>query len=105
LKHNHTIFVIDNNGGGIFSTLPQAGVDGFEKVFGTPHNLNIESIIRGFGLSVAKIKSVSDIHSNLRHPSLHFVVVEVPSRESNAKALKVLYQSVASAVRIGINLA
>jgi 2-succinyl-5-enolpyruvyl-6-hydroxy-3-cyclohexene-1-carboxylate synthase len=105
LKHNHTIFVIDNNGGGIFSTLPQAGVDGFEKVFGTPHNLNIESIIRGFGLSVVKIKSVGDIHSNLGHPGLHFVVVEVPNRESNAKALKVLYQSVASAVRIGINLA
>ena len=105
LKHNHTIFVIDNNGGGIFSTLPQAGVDGFEKVFGTPHNLNIESIIRGFGLSVVKINSVGDIHSNLGRPGLHFVVVEVPSRESNARALKVLYQSVASAVRIGINLA
>jgi 2-succinyl-5-enolpyruvyl-6-hydroxy-3-cyclohexene-1-carboxylate synthase len=105
LNHSHTVFIIDNNGGGIFSTLPQAGVDGFERVFGTPHNLNIESIIRGFGFSVTKIKTVSDIHSNLRHTGLHFVVVEVPSREANAAALKVLHQSVASAVRIGINLA
>jgi len=104
-NHNHTIFVIDNNGGGIFSTLPQAGVDGFEKVFGTPHNLNIESIIRGFGYSVAKIKSVGDIHSNLRHTGLHFVVVEVPNRGTNAAALKELHQRVASAVRIGSNLA
>lgn len=105
LSHNHTIFVIDNNGGGIFSTLPQAGVDGFEKVFGTPHNLNIESIIRGFGYSVEKIKSAGDIHSAMSRSGLHFVVVEVPDRDKNAAVLKELHQSVASAVRIGSNLA
>jgi hypothetical protein len=33
------------------------------------------------------------------------VIVEVPDREQNAAQLKKLYQSVASAVRIGINLA
>ena len=105
LNHHHTVFVIDNNGGGIFSTLPQAGVDGFEKVFGTPHNLNLESIIRGFGYSVQKIKSVGDIHSTLSHSGLHFVLVEVPDRQSNAAKLRELHQSVASAVRMGSNLA
>jgi 2-succinyl-5-enolpyruvyl-6-hydroxy-3-cyclohexene-1-carboxylate synthase len=104
---NLTIFIIDNNGGGIFSTLPQAGVDGFEAIFGTPHDLNIEKVIAGFGISVVRVKSASDIEANIAHESegLHCVIVEVPDRESNAAALKEIYQSVASAVRIGINLA
>jgi len=102
---NHTIFIIDNNGGGIFSTLPQAGVQGFEKVFGTPHNLNIESIIKGFGYSVEKVKTVSDLERTFHREGLHFVLVEVPDREENARVLKELHQSVASAVRMGINLA
>ena len=46
-KENLRIFVIDNNGGGIFSTLPQASSDGFEQVFGTPHNLDLVKVISG----------------------------------------------------------
>lgn len=103
--HSHTVYIVDNNGGGIFSTLPQAGVDGFDKIFGTPHNLNIESIIKGFGYSVEKIKSVSDLERTINRSGLHFVIVEVPTREENAAALKAIHQRVASAVRIGSNLA
>jgi 2-succinyl-5-enolpyruvyl-6-hydroxy-3-cyclohexene-1-carboxylate synthase len=102
---NHTIFIIDNNGGGIFSTLPQAGADGFEQIFGTPHNLNLESIIKGFGYLVEKVKTASDLARMFNHPGLHFVIIEVPSREENAKNLKDLHQRVVSAVRIGSNLA
>ena len=46
-KNSCKIFVVENNGGGIFSTLPQAGVDGFEKIFGTPHNQSLSKIISG----------------------------------------------------------
>lgn len=102
---DHTVIVIDNNGGGIFSTLPQAGVDGFEKIFGTPHNLNVEFVIRGFGYSVEKVKTVSDLTRALHRPGLHFVIVEVPDRTTNGLVLKELHQRVASAVRIGSNLA
>jgi 2-succinyl-5-enolpyruvyl-6-hydroxy-3-cyclohexene-1-carboxylate synthase len=104
-KTNHTIFVIDNNGGGIFSTLPQSGVAGFEKVFGTPQNIDLESVIRGFGYSVEKIKSTGDIQINVNHQGFRFVLVEVPDREKNALRLKEIHQRVASAVRIGNNLA
>ena len=34
VDENLTVFILDNNGGGIFSTLPQAGVADFEKIFG-----------------------------------------------------------------------
>ncbi|ORI95926.1 thiamine pyrophosphate-binding protein, partial [Leuconostoc pseudomesenteroides] len=39
------IIVINNNGGGIFSFLPQAGAPKyFEQLFGTPLNINIKKI-------------------------------------------------------------
>lgn len=104
---NLTIFLIDNNGGGIFSTLPQASVKGFESLFGTPHNLNLEKLISGFGISVERVKNQSEITDAIaaKRTGLHCVVVEVPTRESNAKLLAQLYQRVAKAVRIGANLA
>ena len=104
---NHTIFLIDNNGGGIFSTLPQAGVDGFEEIFGTPHNQNIEKIVQGFGIAITRVKSVADIEREIAHQpkGLHVVLIDVPTRAENAVALKRLAQSVSSAVRIGNNFA
>ncbi len=107
VTENLTIFIIDNNGGGIFSTLPQAGLAGFETLFGTPHNLDLSKVIAGFGLQVQSVKSELELASVFanRSEGLHFVIVEVPSREENAATLRELYQSVASAVRIGINLA
>ncbi len=48
-----TIVVIDNDGGGIFSFLPQADqVDGetFEKLFGTPHGTDIVALCSAHGI-------------------------------------------------------
>ena len=46
LGSNLTIVVVDNNGGGIFSFLPIAETEGvnFQKLFHTPHDLDIETI-------------------------------------------------------------
>ena len=106
-KANLTIFVIDNNGGGIFNTLSQAGVDGFEKIFGTPHNLDLERVIRGFSGQVSKVKSESDLLHSIIHEAngLNFVIVEVPDRVVNAERLKEITQSLVNALRIGSNLA
>lgn len=87
------IFVIDNNGGGIFSTLPQAGVEGFEIIFGTPHNRDIAAIVAGFGVKTSTVSSLNELSENLKRPVTEFeiVVVKVPSREKNAKYLKSIY--------------
>ena len=102
-----TVFVIDNDGGGIFSTLPQARVEGFEKIFGTPHHLDLERVIAGFGAEVTRVKSTSDLIRSIVHPAkgLKFVIVEVPDRLTNADRLKEITQSLVSALRIGSNLA
>jgi 2-succinyl-5-enolpyruvyl-6-hydroxy-3-cyclohexene-1-carboxylate synthase len=52
-----TIVVVDNDGGGIFSFLPQAGTDSpevglpehYEELFGTPHGVDIGPIVTALG--------------------------------------------------------
>jgi 2-succinyl-5-enolpyruvyl-6-hydroxy-3-cyclohexene-1-carboxylate synthase len=48
-----TIVVLDNDGGGIFSFLPQAEVLGdaaFERLFGTPHGVKPEALAAAHGI-------------------------------------------------------
>mgnify|MGYP000255198117 FL=1 len=95
---NLKIFVVDNNGGGIFSTLSHRGVDGFEEIFGTPHNLDLLKIGAAFGLTTSTVENQSQLQSELAKPAkgISLVVVRVPDRESNADNLKSIYDSVAS---------
>ncbi len=95
---NLKIFVINNNGGGIFSTLSQRGVEGFEEVFGTPHNLDLISIAKSFGISASSVGTKSELHVEIGKPvsGLSVVVVNVPDRESNADLLRGIYSSVSS---------
>jgi 2-succinyl-5-enolpyruvyl-6-hydroxy-3-cyclohexene-1-carboxylate synthase len=45
------LLVVNNDGGGIFSTLEQAALPGpFERVFGTPHGTDFERLAAAFGL-------------------------------------------------------
>jgi 2-succinyl-5-enolpyruvyl-6-hydroxy-3-cyclohexene-1-carboxylate synthase len=85
-----TILVVDNNGGGIFSTLPQRGVAGFEKLFGTPHNQDLAKIVSGFGISNEVVTSAKELQIALKriHPKTHVIIAKMPDREANADALK-----------------
>ncbi|MFM9151491.1 MAG: 2-succinyl-5-enolpyruvyl-6-hydroxy-3-cyclohexene-1-carboxylic-acid synthase [Candidatus Planktophila sp.] len=95
---NLRIFVIDNNGGGIFSTLPQAGLEGFEKIFGTPHDRDIAAIVRAFGLATSTISTSSDLIKKIAEPikGVEVVVIKVPSRQENGDYLKSIYAKMES---------
>ena len=84
-----TIVVVDNDGGGIFSTLPQRGVDGFETLFGTPHGKDIAKIVAGFGVSVEEVRSGKELHIAMQriYPALHVIVAKMPDREKNADSI------------------
>lgn len=95
---NLRIFVIDNNGGGIFSTLNARGSKGFETVFGTPHNLDICAVTKAMGYESSKIENTSALIAQLSKPvkGVSICVVSAPSRESNAELIKSIYDKMAS---------
>lgn len=49
--------VVNNDGGGIFSFLPQADHPGFERFFGTPHGRRLEDLARFHGLAFRHVDS------------------------------------------------
>ncbi|MEY3705264.1 MAG: hypothetical protein RLY29_636 [Actinomycetota bacterium] len=97
-----TIIVIDNDGGGIFSTLPQRGVPGFERIFGTPHGMDISAIAAGFGISTEIVTTAKELHIALQriHPNIHVIVAKVPDREANADAIAALLKRYQDSVRL-----
>jgi 2-succinyl-5-enolpyruvyl-6-hydroxy-3-cyclohexene-1-carboxylate synthase len=77
-KVDLTIVVIDNDGGGIFSFLPQAALpEHFEKVFGTPHGLDLADLARLYGVNHERIESPGDLQSSARRAPQGVTIVEV----------------------------
>ena len=95
---NLKIYVVDNNGGGIFSTLSHRGVDGFEDVFGTPHNLDLQKIAAAFGIATNRVSNQSELKIDLAKPikGLSITIIEVPNREQNADNLAAIFKSIDS---------
>jgi 2-succinyl-5-enolpyruvyl-6-hydroxy-3-cyclohexene-1-carboxylate synthase len=95
---NCRFIVINNDGGGIFSTLPQRGSHGFETVFGTPHGLNPAEIAKSMGVSAQQISTLKELEAVVKAPitGISVVVCDVPDRESNADNLKAIYESLNS---------
>jgi 2-succinyl-5-enolpyruvyl-6-hydroxy-3-cyclohexene-1-carboxylate synthase len=95
---NLRIFVINNDGGGIFSTLSQRGVAGFEEVFGTPHGRDLAAIANAIGVPAKTIATQAELKSELAAPikGVSVVVITAPDREANADFLKKIYSQVDS---------
>jgi 2-succinyl-5-enolpyruvyl-6-hydroxy-3-cyclohexene-1-carboxylate synthase len=59
-----TIVVVDNDGGGIFSFLPQAeALDParFETLFGTPHGVDLAGLVAAHGIGCRRLDRQSDV--------------------------------------------
>ena len=95
---NLKILVVNNDGGGIFSTLSQRGVAGFEEVFGTPHGKDLQAIASAIGVSAKSISTQAELKSELATPikGVSVVVIAAPDREANADFLKKVYSQVDS---------
>ncbi len=62
------LVVVNNNGGGIFSTLEQAGLPGpaFERLFGTPHGADLAAVAQAGKIPYAIIKTRTDLPAILQ---------------------------------------
>lgn len=95
---NATVVLINNDGGGIFSFLPQAGYpEYFEALFGTPHGLDFRHAAGLYGASHALVKSWEDFRTRVREgfSSEGLSVVEVrTSRDRNVLLHREVWQAV-----------
>jgi 2-succinyl-5-enolpyruvyl-6-hydroxy-3-cyclohexene-1-carboxylate synthase len=62
------VVVVDNDGGGIFSFLPQRGVlepEAFERLFGTPHGADLVALAGAHGLPAERVRSRAGLQAAL----------------------------------------
>lgn len=86
-KLNATIIILNNDGGGIFSFLPQAQVkepDRFEELFGTPHGLDFEPVVKMYGGDFRRTSTHQEfcaiLGQVLEQPGLK--VIEIPTNRA-----------------------
>jgi 2-succinyl-5-enolpyruvyl-6-hydroxy-3-cyclohexene-1-carboxylate synthase len=82
-----TIVLINNNGGGIFSFLPQSGQsDHFEVLFGTPLHIDFKHIAHLYDGTYVKVESWEHLEESLRtaytEGGIHLIEVRT-NREEN----------------------
>ena len=97
------IVVIDNNGGGIFSFLPQAealDTERFEQLFGTPHGVDLATLVGAHGLRVERVadeQALGEVLSDWGGRGTRVVIV-ASDRDSNVEVHHRLNESVAEAL-------
>jgi 2-succinyl-5-enolpyruvyl-6-hydroxy-3-cyclohexene-1-carboxylate synthase len=81
------VVVVNNDGGGIFSTLEQAAFrESFDRVFGTPHGADVGALAAAAGLPYRRLERAADLKSALAGSGLR--VVEVRTDRSDSAKLR-----------------
>lgn len=79
-----TVVVVNNDGGGIFSFLPYAGVAQFEKIFGTPHGVDFAHTAAATGWDYQQVTSADELPGALKGGGTRLVEVRTDRRLSVA---------------------
>ena len=96
------IVVLNDDGGGIFHTLEHgslgasstAAAHKFERVFGTPHQVDLAAICAGYGVIHHSIRTLEQLSSALASPGpeVELLEVVVPRSTRNSWAEKISHQ-------------
>jgi len=79
------IVLVDNDGGGIFSFLPQAnslGSERFEQLFGTPHGVDLVALAAAHSIPVTAVGSAAEFVDALVKPGPSLVLVRSDRAEN-----------------------
>ncbi len=94
------VVVVDNDGGGIFSFLPQATAlapERFEQLFGTPLGVDIVALATAHGLESRSVETVEELVEQLATPGPW--VACVPSdRQRNVEVHELVHDAVRNAL-------
>jgi 2-succinyl-5-enolpyruvyl-6-hydroxy-3-cyclohexene-1-carboxylate synthase len=99
-----TCLVVDNDGGGIFSFLPQARAlpaERFEQLFGTPHGLDLVALAAAYGVSARRLDPGADVGAEVAEAVAKGgvqVLVVATDRVVNTEAHRAIDDAVAAAV-------
>jgi 2-succinyl-5-enolpyruvyl-6-hydroxy-3-cyclohexene-1-carboxylate synthase len=98
-----TVVVVDNNGGGIFSFLPQAAAlpeAQFERYWGTPHDADLATIAAAYGAEVMRLSdrdALGGLLAGAARPGIRVGIVS-SDRAANVAAHERVHRAVAEAV-------
>ena len=95
------IVVVDNDGGGIFSFLPQAGTlpgARFELLFGTPHGTDVVALGRAHGLDAVTVASADELAARVTSPGPSLTRVAT-DRTANVEVHRAINAAVVAALR------
>jgi 2-succinyl-5-enolpyruvyl-6-hydroxy-3-cyclohexene-1-carboxylate synthase len=96
-----TYVVVNNDGGGIFSLLPQgsevAAAD-FERLFGTPHGMVLADVAAAYQVGHALVSTVDELRAALAAPDGLRIVEVRTDRNENAALHERLRETAAAAV-------
>jgi 2-succinyl-5-enolpyruvyl-6-hydroxy-3-cyclohexene-1-carboxylate synthase len=95
------IVVVNNDGGGIFSFLPQArsdlvGHDIFERHWGTPHGLSLAAIANSYGLASTVVAALEDYTAIVSAPITEPQLIELATNRDDNVAIHQTIRSVAN---------
>jgi 2-succinyl-5-enolpyruvyl-6-hydroxy-3-cyclohexene-1-carboxylate synthase len=97
------IVVVDNDGGGIFSFLPQADQlarDRFEQLFGTPHGTDLVALAHAHGLAAGDATTTADLAGHVTSSGPWLLRVR-SDRAANVARHRQLNEAVARALTPG----
>ncbi len=101
---NCVMVVVDNDGGGIFSFLPQASAlpeDKFERLFATPHGLDLAALARLHGLATCEVERVDELDRAVRagfKAGVMTVIVVRTEQRANVRVHDELHGAVTAAL-------
>lgn len=96
------VVVVNNQGGGIFSLLPQAALRGpFERVFGTPHQVDVSAVAAAHGVPYRRLEAAGDLPKALTGEGLRIVEART-DREANAALHAEMRKAAQEAVRAAL---